>query len=117
MKKLVLLFSFLVLSSFLAVGLTTAEPKKVSAKIKKQNCTVSLVVIDENFYPLPGASIKIKGTSSGTLTNASGKSEITIPGNGCMLVISFLGYRNQELAVICGNPRSYSVQLSPVMFN
>ncbi len=46
---------------------------------------------------LPGVNILIKGTQSGTVTDASGKYSLEIPENGATLVFSFVGYLTQEV--------------------
>jgi TonB-linked SusC/RagA family outer membrane protein len=49
--------------------------------------------------PMPGVSILIKGTSSGTTTDAGGSYSLNIPGNESVLVFSFIGYVGQEIAL------------------
>ncbi|SDD82826.1 TonB-linked outer membrane protein, SusC/RagA family [Mucilaginibacter pineti] len=48
--------------------------------------------------PLPGVSVRIKGTQIGTQTDVSGKYTLNAPDNGT-LVFSFVGYTTQEVAV------------------
>jgi TonB-linked SusC/RagA family outer membrane protein len=55
-------------------------------------------VVDENGAGIPGASIKIKGSSAGTVTDVNGNFSINAESNAT-LVISFLGYETQEVAV------------------
>ncbi|TVZ25858.1 TonB-linked SusC/RagA family outer membrane protein [Gillisia sp. Hel_I_86] len=59
--------------------------------------TFTGTVFDENNFPLPGASVIIKGTSVGTMTDFDGNFSIEIPGDGEILIISFLGYKPYEL--------------------
>lgn len=47
--------------------------------------------------PLPGASVRLKGSSTGTTTDAAGRFTLNIPGNQGVLVISFVGYIAQEI--------------------
>ncbi|MEZ0607458.1 SusC/RagA family TonB-linked outer membrane protein [Fibrella sp. WM1] len=47
---------------------------------------------------LPGVSVQVKGTTRGTVTDASGNYRISVPANG-RLVFSFIGYIRQEVAV------------------
>lgn len=51
--------------------------------------------------PLPGVSIRIKGTSSGTITDLDGKYRIII-GDTCTLVFSFVGFTSQEVSIKAG---------------
>jgi TonB-linked SusC/RagA family outer membrane protein len=48
---------------------------------------------------LPGATIQIKGTTSGTTTNIDGKYSIQLPPGPAVLVFSFMGYTSQEIEV------------------
>lgn len=47
---------------------------------------------------LPGVSIVVKGTTTGTVTNVDGDYSINVPDNST-LVFSFVGFRAQEVAV------------------
>jgi hypothetical protein len=55
-------------------------------------------VVDENGTPAPGVSVRIKGTTTGTITDANGSFSINAPANA-VLIFSFLGYENQEVPV------------------
>lgn len=46
--------------------------------------------------PLIGASIKIKGTTIGTLTDMDGNYSISIPNNNSELEINYIGYESQS---------------------
>ncbi len=48
--------------------------------------------------PIPGAAIRIKGTSQGTITDATGMFSINAP-KGSVLQITFIGYTPQEVTV------------------
>ncbi|UOE52636.1 TonB-dependent receptor [Mucilaginibacter sp. SMC90] len=57
-------------------------------------------VIDEKSgEPLPGVTVKIKGTSNGTVTNTNGIYTISVPNAETVLVFSFLGFDQQEKIV------------------
>ena len=49
--------------------------------------------------PLPGVTISIKGTTSGTVTNADGTFQLTVPNESATLIFSFIGFNNEEVAV------------------
>ena len=49
--------------------------------------------------PLPGVTIQVKGTTTGTSTNADGTYAITVPEGAATLVFSYVGYTVQEVAV------------------
>src|SRR5690606_32680241 len=56
------------------------------------------VTSQEDGEPLPGVSVAVKGTSSGTLTDTEGRYTITVD-EGAVLVFSFLGFQSQEIGV------------------
>ena len=60
--------------------------------------TVSGTVSD-NTGPLPGASVVVKGTSTGTTTDFDGNYSINVPSNNAILEVSFLGYTTIEVPV------------------
>lgn len=49
--------------------------------------------------PLPGVNVYVKGTSIGTITNASGTFSVVVPSGEAILVFSFIGFRTQEIEV------------------
>nr|WKN35434.1 TonB-dependent receptor [Tunicatimonas sp. TK19036] len=46
---------------------------------------------------LPGVNVLVKGTSSGTVTDAEGKFSVNAPNQNDTLVVSFIGYITQEV--------------------
>ena len=48
---------------------------------------------------LPGVSVKLKGTTTGTVTDVTGRFSIKVPASGAILEISYLGFKTQEVAV------------------
>ncbi|MCS7019559.1 MAG: TonB-dependent receptor [Cytophagales bacterium] len=61
--------------------------------------------------PLPGVSILIKGTNSGTSTDAEGRYRINVPSGSQVLVFSFVGFATQEVEI--GNRTTIDVTLMP----
>ena len=49
--------------------------------------------------PLPGVTIKVKGTTSGTATDIDGNYAINVDGENAVLIYSFIGYKTQEVSV------------------
>jgi TonB-dependent starch-binding outer membrane protein SusC len=49
--------------------------------------------------PLPGVNVVLKGTTSGTVTDADGAYKITIPAEGGSLVFSFIGLQTSEVPI------------------
>lgn len=68
-------------------------------------------VTDENGDFLPGVNIIVKGTSRGTTTDLNGVFTLSVPDENAVLVVSFVGYLNQEAAV--GNRTSVDISLQP----
>ncbi|REG88324.1 SusC/RagA family TonB-linked outer membrane protein [Algoriphagus antarcticus] len=73
--------------------------------------SVSGIVKDAGNSPLPGATVQIKGTQTGTITGDSGTYTIAIPAGqeGVVLVFSFMGF--QSKAVKFGNQSTIDVTL------
>jgi TonB-linked SusC/RagA family outer membrane protein len=65
---------------------------------KRQATSITGTVTDENNLPIPGVTIRIKGSTKGTSTDTNGKYSITAD-QGSVLVYSFIGYVNQEVTV------------------
>jgi TonB-linked SusC/RagA family outer membrane protein len=71
--------------------------------------TITGVVTDPNSEPMVGASIIVKGTTKGTITDIDGKYSLEIPAGSTAVVVSFTGYEAQEIAL--GASNSVDVQL------
>ncbi len=76
-----------------------------------QGVTVKGTVTESSGTPLPGVNIVIKGTTTGTITDANGKYTLSVPDGKAVLVFSYIGYLSQEDTV--GNRRVINVTLSP----
>jgi TonB-linked SusC/RagA family outer membrane protein len=63
-----------------------------------QTRQVSGTVFDNDGAPLPGASVQLKGTTTGTITDAEGKYGLQVQENS-VLVFSYIGYIRQEVPV------------------
>ncbi|QCR25074.1 TonB-dependent receptor [Pontibacter sp. SGAir0037] len=61
--------------------------------------TVTGKVTSDTGEPLIGASVSLKGTSSGAIVGVDGTYRLSVPDEGGVLVISYLGYVSQEVAV------------------
>ncbi|MEI6900911.1 MAG: carboxypeptidase-like regulatory domain-containing protein, partial [Bacteroidota bacterium] len=60
---------------------------------------------------LPGATIVVKGTNKGGVTNIDGQFSINVKDEKAVLVISFVGYKTKEQEV--GKSRSFTIVLEP----
>ena len=63
-----------------------------------QEITVNGVVIDETDTPLIGATVQVKNSQKGVVTDFDGKFSIKA-NNNATLIISYIGYKNQELII------------------
>jgi TonB-linked SusC/RagA family outer membrane protein len=64
-----------------------------------QERVVTGTVTDENGSGMPGVNVLVKGTSTGTATDVSGKFSLSVPGDDAVLVFTFVGYASQEITV------------------
>lgn len=73
-----------------------------SLTILAQNKTVTGTVIDNNGANVAGASVVVKGSTIGTNTDVDGKFSLSVPSSAQTLVISFVGFTTQEVAIGSG---------------
>ncbi|GHU89642.1 SusC/RagA family TonB-linked outer membrane protein [Bacteroidia bacterium] len=71
----------------------------ISPTERLQQTTVTGLVVDVSGEPVIGASVTIKGTNKGVVTDMNGKYSIAISDPDATLVFSYLGYLPQEIAV------------------
>lgn len=93
-----------VMSKILDNGLTwSIEDKMIVISKKSQSRTdgkkkkVSGIILDNNGEPIIGASILVKGTTLGTITDLDGKYSLDNVPENAMLEISYIGYKTQAL--------------------
>ncbi|WP_298739223.1 TonB-dependent receptor [uncultured Chitinophaga sp.] len=68
------------------------------------------VTAAETNSPLPGVSVALKGTSTGTVTDSDGNYKLMVPNGEGTLVFSFVGYTRREEPI--NNRSSINVALS-----
>src|SRR5690606_22854863 len=81
----------------------------MAARPYYQQVTVSGTVTDESGIPLPGVSVRVKGGSEGTATDAAGRYRINVPDGSSTLIFSYIGYMPQEVAA--GNRTTVNVRM------
>ena len=93
MKKLQVLLIFLCMT----IGMITAQVTKVTG-----------IVIDaDTNEPIIGASVLVKGTTIGSITDVNGRYEVVnIPNGSKTLTISFVGMRTMEVAITSSKPQT-----------
>lgn len=85
-RKLMLLLACL----FVGIGLVTAQTQKVTG----------VVISEEDGQPVIGASVLVKGTQIGIVTDIDGKFELTnVPSSAKTLQISYIGMETQEVGI------------------
>lgn len=71
------------------------------------------LVVDENGEPLQGASVTIKGTTVGTLTDSKGAFSFPDLESGTVLVVTYTGYLPQEVTITDGDPLRIQLEVDP----
>jgi TonB-linked SusC/RagA family outer membrane protein len=87
------------------IRLVKTVDKTVAAEVDR---TVKGVIKDEEGQPLPGATISVQGTTTGTVSDLDGSYSLTVP-EGSVLVFSYIGYEAQTISV--GNQSVIDVTL------
>ncbi|RRA98079.1 SusC/RagA family TonB-linked outer membrane protein [Larkinella rosea] len=88
----------------------------VSQLLGQTTHTVTGQVSDEIGQPLPGVTVLVKNPATadrnnGTTTDAKGAYRLAVPAGSATLVVSYLGYTSQEIAI--NNRSVIDVQLAP----
>ena len=78
-----------------------AESNEAGMEIVQQQVKVSGVVKDVTGEPVIGASVLEKGTSNGIITDINGNFSLAV-NPGATLVISYIGYKTQEVQAVAG---------------
>src|SRR4051812_43055178 len=69
-----------------------------------QQVPVTGTVNDDKGSPLAGATVRVRGTNTTTVTDVNGQFSISVPSSSSMLDITYTGYQTQEVRV--GNQTS-----------
>jgi iron complex outermembrane receptor protein len=85
----------LAMMAFSPMLANAATDNVAGVEITQQSSTCRGVIIDSQGEPVIGASILVKGTTTGTITDMDGNFEINNVRRGATLVISFVGYKTQ----------------------
>ena len=96
----------------------TSGPKAADPEIReqiqtaKEDKTITGVVKDDAGEAIPGASILIKGTLKGTVTDIDGKFTLTLSDEltAGTLVVSFIGFTSKEIVI--GSTTEFDIQLA-----
>lgn len=85
MKK----FTFILLCLVIGISTVVAQNTKVAGS----------VISADDGLPVIGASIVVKGTMVGTVTDYDGNFTLEVPSNGKVLIVSYVGMLTQEVPV------------------
>lgn len=85
-----------------------AADNALSSQSTQQAKTITGKVVDVAGEPIIGASVLVKGSSTGSVTDIDGKFSVEAP-MGSTLVVSFVGYATEEVKV--GTASDYTVTL------
>ncbi|WP_241499060.1 SusC/RagA family TonB-linked outer membrane protein [Rufibacter ruber] len=77
----------------------------------QQRTVTGRVTAADDGTGLPGVSVVVKGTTSGTSTDANGNFSLNVSGDTPVLVVSYLGYLTKEVNV--GNESSFDIAIAP----
>ena len=109
MRKHVL-FSVMLLLGILG-GLVVCPVPAMASVAQSKTIKVGGQIVDQDGEPLIGVTVRVKESTTGTVTDIDGNFQIDAPANGILLV-SYVGFKDREIAV---NGRSVigEIQLSP----
>ncbi|MCR5129998.1 MAG: TonB-dependent receptor [Prevotella sp.] len=96
MRKKVL-FSMMLLSGVIG-GLAFCPAPALASVTQQQTIKVSGQVIDQYGEPLIGATVRVKDSTGGVVTDLDGNFQLEAPANGT-LVVSYVGFKDLEIAV------------------
>lgn len=82
--------------------------QQANAVAQQSSKKISGTVLDENNEVIAGANVVVKGTTNGTITDADGVFTLDVD-KGTTLLISYIGYNTQEVAI--GNKNQFSIKL------
>ena len=106
-RRLILIF--LMLQTLWAVG----QSIEVSDVILPSITVHGVVTSSEDGLPLPQLTIRIKGTTTGVVTDADGHYSITVPSRESVLIFEYVGMETQEFQV--GDRVELNVVMNPAL--
>lgn len=80
-----------------------------TSEMQQQTKVITGTVTDDTKQALPGASVIVKGTTIGIITDIDGKFSLKVPENAKTLVVSFVGMIPQEIEI--GSKTTFNVLL------
>ncbi|MBD2755997.1 TonB-dependent receptor [Spirosoma validum] len=93
-----------------ATTTATSSSGTQSPNVERAALTVSGKVTSDAGEGLPGVSVVIKGTTTGTVTDVNGNFTLNVSDNNATLVFSFVGFQSKE--VVVNNQTTLNVTLA-----
>ena len=82
---------------------------QVDNRLRQSERMVRGKVVDSTGMPLPGVTVVVKGTTTGTITDFDGAFSLEVPSGGEVLSFSFVGFQPQEVSI--GSRTVFDIQL------
>ncbi|HNQ37079.1 MAG TPA: TonB-dependent receptor [Prolixibacteraceae bacterium] len=97
--------AFVMLAIFMVFSLGSfAQQKSLQGK-----------VTDNTGSPIPGATVVVKGTTVGTVTNLDGAYQLDVPASATVLTFSYIGMKSQDVTI--GSQTVINMALEPEVFD
>ena len=80
-----------------------------SSALLAQSLRITGKVFDNFDETLPGVTVMLRGSTTGTITDGNGEFTITVPSDTCVLTFSFIGYKTEEVKI--GDARIITVRM------
>lgn len=96
-------------SNFVATGQMAAS--SANAAVQQEKKVIIGTVVDENGEPIIGANVVIKGSTNGTITNVTGKFDLSVASGDKAIIVSYIGYQTQE--IVFTNQKIIKVTMNP----
>ncbi len=93
-------------------GLAFAILLLFSIGVFAQNFPITGKITGADGQPLAGVTVKVKGSNLAAQTNADGSFQINVPSQNSVLVVSYVGFTEQQVQV--GNKNQISVAMTPL---
>ncbi|MDB5021529.1 MAG: TonB-dependent receptor plug [Pedobacter sp.] len=101
-------YSFQIINKDILIKKSSNGASAVDQIQKQQDKVIKGKVVDKGNAPIPSVSVKVKGTSIATISNANGVYSISVPANAT-LVFSMIGFASKEISV--GDNQTVNVTL------
>ena len=93
-------FGFMKISLFLLFFYTLPVlAENTHSQIVQQKVSVAGTVVDADGVPLTGVTVRVKGTTQGTITNIDGAYSLDLSDGNATLIFSYIGFESQEIQV------------------